>query len=76
MLARLAETGVPREAITNITIDTDASDPGGRFARNSLSVRYSVWVNIDGCERSVFGSAGATGRITSFRDRGGCLAQW
>ena len=76
MVARVTEAGVPLDAITSITIDTDASDPSGSFSRGSLSVRYSVWVNIDGCDKSVFGSARATGRLSSFDDRGNCLAQW
>lgn len=76
MVAKVTEAGVPLDAITSITIDTDASDPSGSFSRGSLSVRYSVWVNIDGCDKSVFGSARATGRLSSFDDRGNCLAQW
>ena len=76
MVTRVTEAGVPLDAITSITIDTDASDPSGSFARGSLSVRYSVWLNIDGCDKSVYGSARATGRLSSFDDRGNCLAQW
>jgi len=72
----LGQRGVPRAAVKKITIDTHGGEPsGGFFGGGSLSVNYDLWVTLDGCPKSIYLNASASGNITNLWDKGGCLGQ-
>ena len=72
----MADRGVARERIELITIQTmggvsrsGSSQGGVRLA----PFRYTVWLQISGCEANVKFRTGASGRIHVPRDRSDCL---
>lgn len=76
-VAYVTERGVARERIELITIQTmggvsrsGSSQGGVRLA----PFRYTVWLQIAGCETNVKFRTGASGRIHVPRDRSDCLS--
>lgn len=76
-VAYVTDRGVARERIELITIQTmggvsrsGSSQGGVRLA----PFRYTVWLQIEGCETNVKFRTGASGRIHVPRDRSDCLA--
>jgi hypothetical protein len=72
-LAYLDAHGIERGRIESVTVDTIGGETGGGFGAMHSAARYSVWVNVKGCERSVSFNAGPTGRVAAPHDPGACL---
>ena len=71
-LGHIEASGVQRERIRSVTVDTQG---GGSFGNSFVrsAPRFGVWVNIDGCDSSVFYQANPSGSIGRPRDSSGCL---
>lgn len=74
-LVILNQRGVPRAAVKKIIIDTQGGETGRGIFGNSLSVSYDLWVTLEGCPKSIYLNASASGNITNLWDKGGCLWQ-
>ena len=72
-ISHLEAAGIERGRIENVTVDTTGGETGGGFRSLSTSARYMVWINIEGCERSVMFNAGPTGQVSAPRDSSACL---
>lgn len=73
-LAVVDRSGIDRERIKNITVDTRGGEVSGGLRPIRTAPRYTVWLNIEGCERGVSFNASSTGRVASPSDPSGCLA--
>ncbi len=74
-LVMLAQRGVPRGAVSAITIDTQGGDSGGNFFGGGHGfVQYDLWVRVEGCAKNIMFNARHSGSITTMYDKGGCLA--
>ena len=72
-ISHLEANGIERGRIESVTVDTVGGETSGGFRSLSTSARYMVWINIEGCERSVMFNAGPTGQVGTPRDSSACL---
>ena len=74
-VAYIMDRGVSRQRIERITVQTlGGARTATRGGVRRAPIRYTVWLRIEGCRKSVQFSAAATGRIRTPSDTGGCLA--
>ena len=74
-VAYAMDRGVARQRIERITVQTlGGARTATRGGVRRSAIRYAVWLRIEGCPKSVQFRAGATGRISTPSDKGGCLA--
>ena len=79
-VAYVMDRGLARQRIERVTVETigGARRSGMRSrARGGVRrtpVRFTVWLQVEGCEASVLFRANATGRIAEPKDRSGCLS--
>ena len=74
-VAYAMDRGVARQRIERITVQTlGGAKSATRGGVHRAPIRYTVWLRIEGCPRSVQFRAAATGRISTPEDKGGCLS--
>ncbi len=77
-VAYVMDRGVARERIELITIQTmggPTRSAGGRGGVRRSPYRYTLWLQVEGCETNVRFRTGASARIHVPRDRSDCLAE-
>ncbi len=77
-VAYVIDRGVARERIELITIQTmggPTRSPGGRGGVRRSPYRYTLWLQVEGCETNVRFRTGASARIHVPRDRSDCLTE-
>ena len=73
-LAYTEKSGIARERIKSITVDTTGGEQSGGLLLMRTAPRYRVWINIEGCDASVSFYANSTGQVASPSDKSGCLS--
>lgn len=71
-LGFLEASGVKRERIEGITVETQGGDSSGFGTFRSMP-SYGVWISVKDCDSSIFFRGSASGAIARPRDRAGCL---
>ncbi len=73
-VAYAMDRGVARQRIGRITVQSlGGARTATRGGVRRSAIRYTVWLRIEDCPKSVQFRAGATGRISTPSDKGGCL---
>ena len=76
-VAYVTDRGVARERIELITVQTTGGVSRSGSSQGGVRLapfRYTVWLQIAGCENNVKFRTGASGRIHVPRDRSDCLS--
>ena len=72
-LTHLENNGIERSRIENVTVDTRGGSVGGGLRVVRTAPRFTVWINVEGCNRGVAFHSSSTGRITRPSDPSDCL---